>query len=63
MADITMCDSLLCPMKESCYRSTAPVNKHRQPFFALVPFRIENGKAECDMYWDNQYKTNRKNKQ
>lgn len=47
MADITMCKGVGCPVKEKCYRHTAPESELWQSWFADSP--IEDGK--CDMYW------------
>ena len=52
MADIAMCSGKGCPLKERCYRYTAPVNPIWQSYFTNVPYK--NG--ECEYYWDNSYK-------
>jgi hypothetical protein len=46
MTDITKCTGEGCPLKETCYRFTAPTGMY-QSFFFGVP--IKNGK--CEMYW------------
>jgi hypothetical protein len=46
MTDITKCTGEGCPLKESCYRFTAPTGMY-QSFFVGVP--IKNGK--CEYYW------------
>jgi hypothetical protein len=48
MPDITMCEGVLCPHKENCYRFTATPSEFRQSYFLNVPIQ-ENGK--CDYYW------------
>ena len=56
MADITMCAgadekrNLICPMRDSCYRFTAPVNVYRQSYFSVVPYEA----PECAEFWDNK---------
>jgi hypothetical protein len=46
MSDITKCEGDECPMKESCYRFTAPAEEY-QSYFVEPP--IKDGK--CHMYW------------
>lgn len=51
-----MCRGTNCPVRERCYRFTAPPNEYWQSFFTEVPIRIEDGKLKCDHYWgDNEY--------
>lgn len=58
MADITMCKGTTCPVKESCYRFTAPINDWRQSFFIEVPIKEDK---TCDKYWkDERRKTIRR---
>lgn len=58
MADITMCKGTTCPVKESCYRFTAPINDWRQSFFIEVPIKEDK---TCDEYWkDERHKTIRR---
>jgi len=45
--DITMCSGKNCPLKDLCYRFTAPKSEFMQSFFLEPP--IKDGK--CDMYW------------
>jgi len=52
MSDITMCEGLECPLKEKCYRYTAPANEYWQAYFAEIPYDIES--EECEHYWDVQ---------
>ena len=51
MADITMCSGQDCPMKERCYRFTAPKNSWRQSYFFNPPIKEDK---TCDHFWDNQ---------
>ena len=51
MADITMCPGTSCPVKENCYRFTAPKNELWQSYFMEIPGKIEDNKFTCDMYW------------
>ena len=50
-ADITMCSGQDCPIKEKCYRFTAPKNMIRQSYFAQSPGKTEDGEFICEMYW------------
>lgn len=51
MADIAMCgNSETCPVKDNCYRHTAPVNPYRQSYSA---FNKEDG-SSCDNFWENR---------
>ena len=49
MADISMCEGNGCPLKEECYRFTAPKNEHWQAVFVFVPYNEEL--KECDMFY------------
>lgn len=49
MADISKCYGGECPLKEKCYRFTAPENEQWQAFFVFVPFN--NELKECDMFY------------
>lgn len=51
MADITLCPGTDCPIKESCYRFTAPASEYRQSYFFQPPGKTEDGKFTCEMYW------------
>lgn len=49
MADISMCEGTGCPLKDHCYRYTAPKNEHYQAYFSFVPWGApEMGK--CTFY-------------
>ena len=49
MADISKCKGTDCPLKEKCYRFTAPTGE-RQSWFTETPFKD----GECEYYWDNK---------
>jgi hypothetical protein len=51
MADITVCPGTDCPVKEQCYRFTAPKNEMWQSSFVEIPGKMEEDKFTCDMYW------------
>lgn len=57
MADITKCSGINCPVKDQCYRHTAP-DSERQSWFVDIPGKyIEiNGKQywECNLFWGEQ---------
>jgi hypothetical protein len=52
MADITMCSGVGCPIRENCYRFTAPVNEHRQSMFMEIP--CDNESKTCLEFVDNK---------
>lgn len=44
MPDITMCQSEVCIVRETCYRYTAKPNKYRQSYFFRAPGKDEKCK-------------------
>ena len=50
MADVSKCSGTNCPLKETCYRFTAPNSELWQSWMTSVP--IKDGK--CEMYIDNK---------
>ena len=48
MADITKCQGINCPRKETCYRYTAQADEYWQSWsdFDML--------AECECYWENE---------
>ena len=51
MSDITCCPGTDCPVKEKCYRFTAPKSEFMQSYFFEAPGKTEDDKFTCDMYW------------
>lgn len=51
MADISMCSGKDCPLKDKCYRYTAPQSDY-QSWFSVVPYStfVES----CEYFWDNK---------
>jgi hypothetical protein len=49
MPDIAKCEGGACPLKETCYRFTAP-DSFRQAYFSAVPLKD----GECDHYMRNR---------
>lgn len=49
MSDISKCSGEGCPLKEECYRFTAPANEFWQSYFTTVPYDKE--KKECEYLW------------
>jgi hypothetical protein len=45
--DITKCEGTNCPLKENCFRFTAPGNPMYQSYFVDVPFKDH----ACEMFW------------
>ena len=52
MPDITMCSGEGCPMRELCWRFTAPPTPNRQSFFAEPP--LKENDVDCDHYWPTE---------
>jgi hypothetical protein len=50
MADISKCKGTDCPVKEVCYRYTAPEGM-MQAYFTEVPGKLENNEFSCSKYW------------
>lgn len=50
MADITKCVGKDCPLKDTCYRHTAPESCH-QSYFTGTPGEVVDGEFKCDYYW------------
>ncbi len=55
MADITMCSGVGCPMRDTCYRYTAPVGM-RQSYFMEPPIRQKVDGYDCSHYWKTKEK-------
>lgn len=51
MADITMCEWTDCPMKDNCYRYTAPKSEY-QLMFIEVP--IDKETDMCEQFYLNE---------
>jgi len=51
MADITKCSGEGCPLKDMCYRFTAPGSEY-QAYFTTPP--VKDG--ECEMFWGDASK-------
>jgi hypothetical protein len=47
MADIAKCSGEGCPLKDMCYRFTAPANEYRQSYFSTPPIKDN----KCEMFW------------
>ena len=58
MADIAMCKGIDCPMKDDCYRHTAPEADTYQSWFMEVPIKKKEVdgeiKYECEYFWNNK---------
>ena len=49
--DICKCSGANCPVKEKCYRFTAPASQY-QSYFVIPPIKTtEEGKLDCEHYW------------
>jgi hypothetical protein len=46
MPDISMCENISCPLKESCYRYTATPDEYRQTY-GEFEYKIVDGVAIC----------------
>lgn len=51
MADITCCPGTNCPVKEECYRFTAPKSEYGQSYFFETPGKTVDDKFTCEMFW------------
>lgn len=51
-----MCYGRDCPLKEKCYRHTAPKSEYWQSYMTWIPYK--NGK--CDKFWDNSNRKSNK---
>jgi len=49
MSDISKCTGKGCPLKEECYRFTAPAKELWQSYFTNVPY--DESKKECKYLW------------
>jgi len=61
MADITKCtgikrdspkDTFICPLRDKCYRFTAPTSLVWQSWFVEVPYNEEA--KECEHLWKTE---------
>lgn len=49
--DITKCSGQNCPVKEKCYRFTAPASQY-QSYFVIPPIKTtKERKLDCEHYW------------
>jgi hypothetical protein len=55
MPDITMCSGKNCPLRESCYRYTAPIAGYKQAIWIVAPY--DSTLKKCDHYWLAERKT------
>lgn len=54
MADIEMCANKHCILRETCYRSTAPVNRERQAWNIFDGPTLYDPEKKCEMYWKDE---------
>lgn len=59
--DICKCITDKCPVRESCHRWQKDWTKNYLKdqycsYFSEPPFKIKDGKFECDMYWGDKTK-------
>jgi hypothetical protein len=59
MPDMTMCEGIDCPLKETCYRYKATASEFRQSYFSDLPYDKEEEK--CDYYFPTKLMDNGKN--
>jgi hypothetical protein len=53
--DITKCNNHNCPLKDKCFRFTAP-SGDRQSWFTEPPCKITDNSFYCDMFWGEEQK-------
>jgi len=58
--DLDMCEGLNCPLKNRCYRYTAPKDYKYQSYMIGSPFRKEKGKIVCDLFIKDKRKLKNK---
>lgn len=51
MTDISKCANKTCPIKEKCYRWTAPGDKYAQSYAAFKYYRDPVIGVQCDGFW------------
>lgn len=49
-----MCKAGECPLKARCFRFTAKASETYQSYLMTPPFRTENGKVVCDLFWKDR---------
>lgn len=54
MTDITKCKGNNCPLKNTCYRFTAPSDRY-QSFFLEVPYK----EGKCEQFWATEQHINK----
>lgn len=59
MPDISMCINEECPLKQLCYRYTAPADEIYQAYGDFKYGINKNGIPECDHFWDNKKQGNK----
>lgn len=52
MADITKCLNDGCPVRNKCYRFTAPSNEYAQAV-SMFDYKVVERKVHCDHFWLN----------
>ena len=52
MADMSKCIGTDCPLKESCYRYTAPESEIWQSWLSVVWYDKTTNK--CELWWNNE---------
>lgn len=54
MTDISKCLLNTCPLKNKCWRFTAPANPLWQSYGDFKYKITEEGEVKCDYFWDNK---------
>ena len=54
MADICKCLNEMCPIKNKCYRHTAPSDEYLQSVCGYKFEEDEEGNVVCDHFWSNK---------
>jgi hypothetical protein len=52
--DISKCLDNTCPLKDKCWRFTAPANPLWQSYGNFQYEIKEDGEVKCDYFWDNE---------
>ena len=62
MPDISMCDSMTCPLRKTCHRNNASGTKPGlgQSWLAINPGTCDYETSECYFYWEVKRNAKRK---
>ena len=59
MSDISKCKNSQCPLKEHCYRWTAPADEYWQSYSDFEFKILDDGRVDCEYYWGSSVMRNK----